>query len=199
MTQDLDALPLPVPTHFRNGVLYAFSADQIRAARREGYELAMRKAQEGRGPVVLPDGFFDALSDLLGDSNMAERVHRLITSWCDTSPPPKSDEPIPVTDDASAVAYLEWALWKFIDMAGATCSSANVDPRTWAHVMVYAPKSDEAMDALLAARDYVQQALNEHDRMYCRHPATESDRKLIVDDLARVDAALAAQQKGGEA
>ena len=146
MTQDLDALPLPVPTHFRNGVLYAFSADQIRAARREGYELAMRKAQEGRGPVVLPDGFFDALSDLLGDSNMAERVHRLITSWCDTSPP---------------------------------------------------PKSDEAMDALLAARDYVQQALNEHDRMYCRHPATESDRKLIVDDLARVDAALAAQQKGG--
>ena len=147
MTQDLDALPLPVPTHFRNGVLYAFSADQIRAARREGYELAMRKAQEGRGPVVLPDGFFDALSDLHGDSNMAERVHRLITSWCDTSPP---------------------------------------------------PKSDEARDALLAARDYVQQALNEHDRMYCRHPATESDRKLIVDDLARVDAALAAQQKGNK-
>ena len=147
MTQDLDALPLPVPTHFRNGVLYAFSADQIRAARREGYELAMRKVLEGREPVVLPDGFFDALSDLLGDSNMAERVHRLITSWCDTSPP---------------------------------------------------PKSDEAMDALLAARDYVQQALNEHDRMYCRHPATESDRKLIVDDLARVDAALAAQQKGNK-
>ena len=92
MTTTLDDLPLPVPTHFRNGVLYAFSADQIRAARREGYELAMRKVLEGREPVVLPDGFFDALSDLLGDSNMAERVHRLITSWCDTSPPPKSDE-----------------------------------------------------------------------------------------------------------
>ena len=92
MTQDLDALPLPVPTHFRNGVLYAFSADQIRADREMVWELAMRKAQEGRGPVVLPDGFFDALSDLLGDSNMAERVHRLITSWCDTSPPHKSDE-----------------------------------------------------------------------------------------------------------
>ena len=147
MTTTLDDLPLPVPTHFRNGVLYAFSADQIRADREMVWELAMRKAQEGRGPVVLPDGFFDALSDLLGDSNMAERVHRLITSWCDTSPP---------------------------------------------------PKSDEARDALLAARDYVQQALNEHDRMYCRHPATESDRKLIVDDLARVDAALAAQQKGNK-
>ena len=92
MTTTLDDLPLPVPTHFRNGVLYAFSADQIRAARREGYELAMRKVLEGREPVVLPDGFFDALSDLLGDSNMAERVHRLITSWCDTSPPHKSDE-----------------------------------------------------------------------------------------------------------
>ena len=52
MTQDLDALPLPVPTHFRNGVLYAFSADQIRAAHREGYELAKREAQEGREPVA---------------------------------------------------------------------------------------------------------------------------------------------------
>ena len=47
MTQDPDAPPLPVPTHFRNGVLYAFSADQIRAARREGYELAKREAQRG--------------------------------------------------------------------------------------------------------------------------------------------------------
>ena len=92
MTDPTDALPLPVPTHFRNGVLYAFSADQIRADREMVWELAMRKAQKGRGPVVLPDGIFDALSDLLGDSNMAERVHRLITSWCDTSPPPKSDE-----------------------------------------------------------------------------------------------------------
>ena len=51
MTQDLDALPLPVPTHFRNGVLYAFSADQIRADREMVWELAMRKAQEGREPV----------------------------------------------------------------------------------------------------------------------------------------------------
>jgi len=92
MTTTLDDLPLPVPTHFRNGALYAFSADQIRADREMVWELAMRKALEGREPVVLPDGFFDALSDLLGDSNMAERVHRLITSWCDTSPPPKSDE-----------------------------------------------------------------------------------------------------------
>ena len=33
MTTTLDDLPLPEPTHFRNGVLYAFSADQIRADR----------------------------------------------------------------------------------------------------------------------------------------------------------------------
>ena len=47
MTTTLDDLPLPVPTHFRNGALYAFSADQIRADREMVWELAMRKAQEG--------------------------------------------------------------------------------------------------------------------------------------------------------
>lgn len=51
MTTTLDDLPLPVPTHFRNGALYAFSADQIRADREMVWELAMRKALEGREPV----------------------------------------------------------------------------------------------------------------------------------------------------
>ena len=148
MTQDLDALPLPEPTHFRNGVLYAFSADQIRADRIKVWELAMRKAQEGREPVARVE-----LMQTGGNVGLATRIVEIDDPLRErlrpgtelyTSPPPKSDEPIPVTDDASAVAYLEWALWKFIDMAGATCSSANVDPRTWAHVMVYAPKSDEA-------------------------------------------------------
>ena len=150
MTQDLDALPLPVPTHFRNGVLYAFSADQIRADREMVWELAMRKVLEGREPVF----------------------------WYRVRSDGRYEGPIP------------------------NSSIEEVRKKSGAWTPLYAvsppPKSDEAMDALLAARDYVQQALNEHDRMYCRHPATESDRKLIVDDLARVDASLAAQQKGGE-
>ena len=212
MTTTLDDLPLPVPTHFRNGVLYAFSADQIRAARREGYELAMREAQEGREPVWIVNDLgelgvkvcgrffflykgenieYGEVSEVEGGvclhddgSKMKYRIvgkrefgetcwplkwveagrrqdrytEQLVFTpglsfgdpadgdWRDlpaTSSPSKSDEPIPVTDDASATAYLEWALWKFIDMAGA-CPSAKVDPRIWAHVMVYAPKSDEA-------------------------------------------------------
>lgn len=147
MTQDLDALPLPAPTHFRNGVLYAFSADQIRADRIKVWELAMRKAQEGREPVG-----------------------EVFLSAEDGKPVPK--------------LYGRYA---------------NLPDGTKLYIPPPPPKSDEARDALLAARDYVQQALVEHDRMYCRHPATESDRKLIVDDLAQVDAALAAQQKGGAA
>ena len=73
MTQDLDALPLPVPTHFRNGVLYAFSADQIRAARREGYELAKREAQEGREQTTA-QGKINAELDT--DSNTSESQQR---------------------------------------------------------------------------------------------------------------------------
>ena len=155
MTQDLDALPLPVPTHFRNGVLYAFSADQIRADRIKVWELAMRKALEGREPV-------------------AWRIH---------------------PHDYGVGSAGVYAVTQLSQQKDAWLKKG------WAPEPLYTsppPKSDEARDALLAARDYVQQALNEHDRMYCRHPATESDRKLIVDDLARVDAALAAQQKGGE-
>ena len=155
MTQDLDALPLPVPTHFRNGVLYAFSADQIRSDREMVWELAKRKALEGREPV-------------------AWRIH---------------------PHDYGVGSAGVYAVTQLSQQKDAWLKKG------WAPEPLYTsppPKSDEARDALLAARDYVQQALNEHDRMYCRHPATESDRKLIVDDLARVDAALAAQQKGGE-
>ena len=98
MTQDLDALPLPVPTHFRNGVLYAFSADQIRAARREGYELAMREAQEGREPVyqvamkrgATACAWIDTDSRTYKDAQLYGDTYRCRMLY--TSPPPKSDE-----------------------------------------------------------------------------------------------------------
>ena len=94
--QDLDALPLPAPTHFRNGVLYAFSADQIRAARREGYDLAMRKDQEGREPVARVElmktggnvGLATRIVEI--DDPLRERLRPGALLY--TSPPPKSDE-----------------------------------------------------------------------------------------------------------
>ena len=110
MTTTLDALPLPVPTHFRNGVLYAFSADQIRAARREGYELAMRKAQEGREPVAWRDhveqrmrewrqsrmnkwGDQLALDDFMDKESLDDLIDYVCSEYEWTpSPPPKSDE-----------------------------------------------------------------------------------------------------------
>jgi hypothetical protein len=44
-----------------------------------------------------------------------------------------------VDSDEKAGAYMEARLWEFIDMAAAW-PKASPDPRTWDHVMVYAPK-----------------------------------------------------------
>lgn len=98
-----DALPLPVPTHFRNGVLYAFSADQIRAARLEGYELAKREAQNGREPVAWR--WRNSVGDVVTewhDYNASAREYieqqvreeNGVIEYAYTSPPPKSDEPM---------------------------------------------------------------------------------------------------------
>ena len=203
MTQDLDALPLPVPTHFRNGVLYAFSADQIRADREMVWELAMRKAQEGREPVeyrraVMGEGRVAIGCCINPDTGTPGIIYLDMGGAQRPIDADTSDlfEPGKQVDPSKILACVHFLT------AEAVHQTIGVLHELLANdfgVTSTPPKSDEARDALLAARDYVQQALNEHDRMYCRHPATESDRKLIVDDLARVDAALAAQQKGGEA
>ena len=44
-----------------------------------------------------------------------------------------------VDSEEKAGAYMEARLWEFIDMAAAW-PKASPDPRTWDHVMVYAPK-----------------------------------------------------------
>ena len=95
MTQDLDALPLPVPTHFRNGVLYAFSADQIRADREMVWELAMRKAQEGWklvGYVCRPIEWNPRQSETVVKITRRQQSEYGFTHPIYDSPPPKSDE-----------------------------------------------------------------------------------------------------------
>ena len=95
MTQDLDALPLPVPTHFRNGVLYAFSADQIRADREMVWELAMRKAQEGWklvGYVCRPIEWNPRQSETVVKITRRQQSEYGFTHPVYDSPPHKSDE-----------------------------------------------------------------------------------------------------------
>ena len=48
----------------------------------------------------------------------------------------------PVDSAEKASAYLDARLWEFIDMAAAW-PQAKPDPRTWGHVLVYAPKRQE--------------------------------------------------------
>lgn len=56
--------------------------------------------------------------------------------------------------------------------------------------------SDTTREALKLGREYAQLALASHDAIYGRHPATESDRQIIVDDIAQIDAALGEEGKG---
>ena len=95
MTTTLDDLPLPVPTHFRNGVLYAFSADQIRADREMVWELAMREAREGRklvGYVCRPIEWNPRQSETVVKITRRQQSEYGFTHPIYDSPPPKSDE-----------------------------------------------------------------------------------------------------------
>ena len=48
----------------------------------------------------------------------------------------------PVDNAEKAGAYLDARLWEFIDMAAAW-PEAKPDPRTWEHLLVYAPKQPQ--------------------------------------------------------
>ena len=58
--------------------------------------------------------------------------------------------------------------------------------------------SDMIAKALKLGKQYAIQALQDHDLKYCRHPATESDRQEIVDDVVSFDEALAALSSSGQ-
>ena len=149
MTQDLDALPLPVPTHFRNGVLYAFSADQIRAARREGYALAKREAQEGREPVyqvamkrgATACAWIDTDSRTYKDAQLYGDTYRCRMLY--TSPPPKSDE----ARDAERYRML-----RDFDSGKTELAICRWSEHGWVGEWVIEHEPDAAIDAALAAQ-----------------------------------------------
>ena len=49
---------------------------------------------------------------------------------------------------------------------------------------------EKIREALELGKDYATQVLQGHDMMYKRHPATEADRKEIVDDIILFNNAL---------
>lgn len=53
--------------------------------------------------------------------------------------PAQQQEPVDSAEKAGA--FMEARLWEFIDMA-AVWLEAKPDPRTWAHVMIYAPPAN---------------------------------------------------------
>ena len=65
-----------------------------------------------------------------------------------------------VDSEEKAGAYMEARLWEFIDMAAAW-PKTSPDPRTWDHVMVYAPKPAQQ-----------EPAMNERELLKMRNAAT---------------------------
>ena len=52
-------------------------------------------------------------------------------------------------------------------------------------------ENQKLREALQIGREYTAEALAKHDQKYQRHPATEGARKLIADNLAAIEEALA--------
>ena len=57
---------------------------------------------------------------------------------------------------------------------------------------------DEMREALELGREYAKGALAAHDAVYQGHSATEAERVMIVDDIAKLDAALSRLSASGQ-
>jgi hypothetical protein len=92
-------------------------------------------------------------------------ARRIVALYTATQP-----EQEPVDSAEKAGAYMDARLWEFIDMAAAW-PQAKPDPRTWGHVMVYAPKP--------AWRDHVEQRLLRWRQSF----VNKSGDQLALDDF----------------
>lgn len=89
-----------------------------------------------------------------------------------------------VDSEEKAGAYMEERLWEFIDMAAAW-PKASPDPRTWDHVVVYAPKP--------AQRTWVSLTQEERDHIW--HTGGNSDAHGDVDGWSGRDVMNAIEAK----
>lgn len=116
--------------------------------------------------------------DIGGEENQLERFAALVEAEV-------LGDAEPVDNAEKAGAFMEARLWDFIDMAAAW-PEAKPDPRTWAHLNVYAPQLAPALVAQLV------EALDMMERHFSRYGDTHN---CLVLDQAK--AALAAAKEAG--
>lgn len=100
-------------------------------------------------------------------------------------------DPHPSDDGLDAVS----CIWLITRKAGCTTQTTNHAPTPHPAEVREVSVPDEVRDALQAGKHYAEEALSRHDESYGKHPATEPERRAIVEDIATIDAALA--EKGG--
>ncbi|HET8693252.1 MAG TPA: hypothetical protein VFM33_01135 [Aquabacterium sp.] len=198
MTKDLDALPLPEPTwpcgFFGQLGCDAFTTDQIRAARREGYELA--KCKTLNGVELFPQQPGQPHTMTICEPRSPEDGH-----WYspDAVREIVAAELRKAQEGREPVAYMwqhgETGRTGFVDADQLAMGWQAANPRLIVVSSLYTsppPKSDEARDAL---RGWVQTIRDAHDE--CLDDEHASCRSMLRELVNEMDAALAAQQKGG--
>jgi hypothetical protein len=204
MTQDLDALPLPKFTDDDADQMlrdmpwckWSDARELVKACFWKGYELAKREAQEGREPVAWRVRRSDGEHELFFHEPTAKQRAECFVPHSSaeplyTSPPPKSDEP----------AYAPKSY-----RAAHTALGIRMIPD------VEVPKSDEAVDAeryrwlrrkvcVIGKSTYCGEETGIPIFDFVNLPdvgeVVNRDSASTLD--AAIDAALAAQQKGGAA
>lgn len=76
------------------------------------------------------------------------KVYEITRREVDLVAPAVANAAARIVTKETAEAYLEETLWDFIEISG-NFPSIKTDPRTWEHVMVYAPVSASAPNAQL--------------------------------------------------
>ncbi|HET8694996.1 MAG TPA: hypothetical protein VFM33_10050 [Aquabacterium sp.] len=227
MTQDLDALPEPTwPSGFFGQLGGdAFTADQIRAARREGYELAKREAQAYFDTLpLIPEGGVpvDVYNEAM--QSLAKAVEERDKLKADIGPLLESvtrleDELRKAQEGREPVAWRIHPHDYGIGSAGAYAITQLPQQKDawlkkgWAPEPLYTsppPKSDEARDAeryrwlrrkvcVIGKSTYCGEETGIPIFDFVNLPdvgeVVNRDSASTLD--AAIDAALAAQQKGG--
>lgn len=190
MTQDLDALPLPERT-YATDTKYNYGDEDIRAARREGYELAMSKASNGVELMEHLHGqakfmtIHDPSDPDGGHWYSPDAVREIVAA--ELRKAQEGREPVGkvwlvVTGETYEGQETYTRHEEFVPFADAECLYTSPPP-----------KSDEVRDALTNIERQTIQALQAHK--------AEPDILELADAMAYVGKlakdALAAQQKGG--
>ena len=135
---------------------------------------------------------FTRTPSTLRDSEVRGEAHQAITALREALAEQPAQQV--VDSEEKAGAYMEARLWEFIDMAAAW-PKASPDPRTWDHVMVYAPKPAQEPVAVVSGYYGGQcvilpidpaRIFNSNTALYTSPPAQRTWVGLTDEEIARV-------------